>query len=253
MFLKKEGKMSKGALVAIIIIACVAVLAIIGGIGFTVFSTANRTKNEVELTNEIISMYNSQKIDSNIKTSGKFATVEKGIKDYYTEYTSTFNDLKSLYSQNLLKDSLSESNITSDGPEFTKTRENVTKIKDLEQTTIKKAEDMSSDEYLENKAKELNLNNYYSNLFVKTIKENLKIQDDTNKIKEVVSAYDNWLDSITKVLDILTNNKSSWKISNSKIVFTSSPILIQYNTAVTGVTTAQISLKTKLLNISLGK
>ena len=163
--MKKYGKVSKGVLITIIIIA---ILIIFAGAVFGIFTVdkMNKEKQEKILSDEVISMYTSQKVNTEIKTTGKFAKLESAIKTYYTEYVNTSKNLIDIYSQNLLNNSLTANNISSDGPEFKNTKANINKIKDIETSTINKYNELISDEYINNKAKELNLNDYYTNLFI---------------------------------------------------------------------------------------
>ena len=128
--MKKYGKVSKGVLITIIIIA---ILFIFAGTIFGIFTVdkMNKEKQEKILSDEFISMYTSQKVDTEIKTTGKFAKLESAIKTYYTEYVNTSKDLIDIYSQNLLNNSLTADNISNDGPEFKTTKANINKIEEI--------------------------------------------------------------------------------------------------------------------------
>ena len=133
--MKKYGKVTKGALV-IIIIVCILVVGIVAAIGVYSFDKQNKEKQEKILDDVATSMHTSTNFDKEIKTTGNFAKVEKALKEYYIEYINTSSDLVSIYSKNLLGNSLTASNISSDGPEFTKSKENIKNIKAVSYTHL---------------------------------------------------------------------------------------------------------------------
>lgn len=243
--MKKHGKISKGILILIIVICVLAVL-VASAVGVYFFDKQNKINQEKILDDVANSMYTSSNFDSETKTTGKFAIVENALKEYYTEYLNTSNDLVSIYSKNLLANSLTASNIASDGPEFTKTKENINKIKETETSTLAKYDELISDEYISSKASELNLSEYYSNLFIDKINQNLKVKEDVNTLKEIVSEYDKWLDDINNVFAFLNTNKDNWKISGNNVMFTNVKLVSQYNSLI-----SDLSKQESVLNIKL--
>lgn len=246
--MKKYGKVSKGVLITIIIIA---ILIIFAGAVFGIFTVdkMNKEKQEKILSDEVISMYTSQKVNTEIKTTGKFAKLESAIKTYYTEYVNTSKNLIDIYSQNLLNNSLTANNISSDGPEFKNTKANINKIKEIESSTINKYNELISDEYINNKAKELNLNDYYTNLFISEINDTLRVKEDVDKIKTVTEEYDKWIDKIEEILNFLTENKANWKVSGTNLMFTSTTLVTNYNNLLTSLRTQESILNVKLKSI----
>ena len=224
--MKKHGKISKGILILIIVICVLAVL-VASAVGVYFFDKQNKINQEKILDDVANSMYTSSNFDSETKTTGRFAIVENALKEYYTEYLNTSNDLVSIYSKNLLANSLTASNISSDGPEFTKTKKNINKIKETETSTLAKYDELISDEYISSKASELDLSEYYSNLFIDKINQNLKVKEDVNTLKEIVSEYDKWLDDINNVFAFLNTNKDNWKISGNNVMFTNVKLVSQ--------------------------
>lgn len=247
--MKKYGKVSKGVLITIIIIT---ILIIFAGAVFGIFTVdkMNKEKQEKILSDEVISMYTSQKVNTEIKTTGKFAKLESAIKTYYTEYVNTSKDLIDIYSQNLLNNSLTADNISSDGPEFKNTKANINKIKEIESSTINKYNELISDEYINNKAKELNLNDYYTNLFISEINDSLRVKEDVDKIKTVTEEYDKWMEKIEEILNFLTENKANWKVSGSNLMFTSTTLVTNYNNLLTSLRTQESILNVKLKSIT---
>ena len=237
--MKKYGKISKGILILIIVVCVLAVL-VASAIGVYFFDKQNKINQEKILDDVANSMYTSSNFDSETKTTGKFAIVENALKEYYTEYLNTSNDLVSIYSKNLLANSLTASNISSDGPEFTKSKENINQIKETESSTLAKYDELISD------ASELNLSEYYSNLFIDKINQNLKVKEDIATLKEIVAEYDKWLDDINNVFDFLNTNKDNWKISGNNVMFTNVKLVSEYNSLI-----SDLSKQESVLNIKL--
>lgn len=247
--MKKHGKISKGILILIIVICVLAVLTA-SAVGVYFFDKQNKISQEKILDDVANSMSTSSNFDSETKTTGKFAIVENALKEYYTECLNTSNDLVSIYSKNLLANSLTASNISSDGPEFTKTKENINKIKGTETSTLAKYDELISDEYISSKASELNLSEYYSNLFIDKINQNLKVKEDVNTLKEIVSEYDKWLDDINNVFDFLNTNKANWKISGNNVMFTNVKLVSQYNSLISDLSKQESVLNIKLKSLN---
>lgn len=245
--MKKNGKISTGILVTIIILAFIFVIGIISILGVIAFTKVNRSKQEQTLSDEITSMTTSQKINENLKTTGKYAVIEKALKAYYSECIIERNNLLTLYNGNSINSSLAITNISNDGPEFNKTKENITNIKDTEKTIVSKYEQLCSSDYIAEKASLLELNSYYTNLYITHATDiSQKISDELSKVKAVTSDYDRWLDKINETLDFLTENKDNWQVQSNNIAFTSSLLVIRYNGFVTQIKSIETTLKTNL-------
>ena len=76
--------MKNNKIVKFIIIALVIIIIIVGGYLFI------DDRNQISKINEEIDKINSTaQIDQEIKTTGKYAEVEKGVKEYLTEYQNS--------------------------------------------------------------------------------------------------------------------------------------------------------------------
>lgn len=247
MSLKKKGRFSK--ITVLISLICIILIIFAGIYIYFRITSSMKIKYEKLLSDEVYSMYTTKSVEGTIKSKGDFSIVEQGIKQYYSEYLNNIKELKNVYSENSLNNCLSATNIKKDGPEFVATSEIIEKIKNQESITIKNIETLSSDDYINNKAKELNLNEYYTNLFISQIKENLLIEDSINNVRDIITGYNNWLDSIEKILCLLKDNKLSWKVNDDKIVFNSTTLLNQYNTGISNIQTVETTLRKSLNNL----
>lgn len=234
----ESNKKSGISKIVIILILVIAALVIVGGIIF-VTNRATNSKQENTLNEEIQNIVSTKTVNEEIKTKGKYAKVEKALKDYLKEYLDNANELNNLYKDALLKDSLTAENFKNDGPEFAKTKENIQKVKDTEQKIKTRLEEMVSENYINSKANELNLGKHYTDIYINT----LKLQDDVETLNKLIEKYDNCVTSIEEVLTFLTENKDNWAIKDNKVMFYKVNLLTKYNSLVTKVNTAQTQLK----------
>ncbi len=244
--MKNYGKASNKLLISIIVLISIVVIVIIGIFGIRYYETSYKQKQEKILGDTVISMYNSKSIDNETKTTGNFAKIEEAVKQYYENFRNTNKELSDIYSQNLLYNSLSSTNIAADGPDFNKTRENIKKIRDTQNSTNTKYSNLSSDEYITAQANELNLDKYYTDLFIFQVNNNLKVKEDADNIKQITGLYDNWLTEFENILNFLTENKANWKINGSNILFTSNNLVTKYNELLANLKSKESLLSEKM-------
>lgn len=236
----------KKILIIVIVLLSIFVILIAGLIGGLMYSKKNKEKQQALLSSEIISINQTKKIDGNIKTKGKYAKVERAIKEYYIDYINSSMELINTYNEGILTNALTASNLSSDGPEFVTTKANITKIKNIEQTTKLKFASITSDEYIESKARELELNDYYTNLFLDYLKNKITIKEDITKFEDVIENYDKWMDKIEEIINFLSENKDNWKINENKLEFNSNLLLIKYNSLIINLKSQETTLNIKL-------
>lgn len=236
----------KKVLIIVIVLLSIFVILIAGLIGGLMYSKKNKEKQETLLSSEIISINQTKKIDGSIKTNGKYAKVERAIKEYYIDYITSSMDLINTYNEGNLTSALTASNLSSDGPEFVTTKANITKIKDIEQTTKSKFVSITSDEYIDDKARELELNDYYTNLYLDYLKNKITIKEDITKFEDVIENYDKWMDKIEEIINFLSENKDNWKINENKLEFNSNLLLITYNSLIINLKSQETTLNIKL-------
>lgn len=225
----------------------IVVIAVI--VGLMLYIKNNNKKQEEKLTNEINLMYNSKQVDTTAKTKGDFKSIELSLKSYYSKYLNTKSSLLQIYAENPLSTALNLSNITNDGPDFKSTKERIKNIKDAENETIKKYEEIISDEYIKTESEKENLSSWYSKLYISLIYNNLKIKEDFENLKQTIKEYDTWLDNIDSVLNFLSKNNDKWSIKDSNIVFKSNELVNEYNELVNKVNSNKDILKEKLDSI----
>lgn len=239
--------MKKNKNKVIYVSALIVVIAVI--VGLMLYIKNDNKKQEEKLTNEINLMYNSKQVDTTAKTKGDFKSIELSLKSYYSKYLNTKSSLLQIYAENPLSTALNLSNITNDGPDFKSTKERIKNIKDAENETIKKYEEIISDEYIKTESEKENLSSWYSKLYISLIYNNLKVKEDFENLKQTIKEYDTWLDNIDSVLNFLSKNNDKWSIKDSNIVFKSNELVNEYNELVNKVNSNKDILKEKLDSI----
>lgn len=234
---KENKKGKKGLIIAIIIIIIIAVIIAVGGFLFYHRQQINILTEEVnkitsiEILDENEEINKDAQIDMEIKTSGNYAVVEKTLKDYLNEVIVLSKEAENVYDQKALEDMFSAENIQTDGPEFKKSKATVQEMKQKSNEYLEKLADICNEEKLLAAIDDKNVSDYYKELYKKLatdteasekLKETVEDIDDTKQ--KVASTFD-WL---SKVLNFLSDNKSSWTVEDGQISFLSQTKLNEY-------------------------
>ena len=202
-------------------------------IGFLVIRDAtmlNDLKKEAKQISKLD--VTKDRFNSNIKTRGTYAVVEKAIKNYLDDYAVLLQEVLEVTQDEKLTKVLSNDNYKSDGPEFTKSLEYLTKTKEKVDkninTLLKNSEDDTIKKYINDKTND----KYYRDLYVELIltkdrKENFKAVKElleTNKPK-----IENVFNTSIEILNFLKTNKDSWVLENGEIKFATRDLYNQYN------------------------
>lgn len=233
-------KNKKGTKVIISIGIVIVLLAIIAIIGLIIYD--NMQYNVV--AQEIAKINSEKVVDMEIKSKGKYETLEKSIKEYANEYYSNINSLKELYTLDELKSMLSIDNISKDGPNFDTTKTVISNFVTKQNEIKAKLSEMTSDEYLNNKVNEYSLDEKNAKIYIST----LNLKDDSTKIINVIDAYNKYIIDIEKVLNFLKDNQSNWSVKDGKIMFKKADLLDNYNSLITKQKDTQTELKNVLSN-----
>jgi hypothetical protein len=226
----KKGK--KG-----IIITCVIVLILLIGMGIIGAMIGIETSQRVLLAEEVtrLSKMNllTQTIDvEDIKTTGKYAKIEKTMKTYLNQFAESAQKLMELIEDEKLMNMLSAKNYEEDGPEFTKTTAFITEMKDKISNTANEAtyylQENAVNEYakkqgLTEKEEEL----YLSLMFDEETKKDL--QEVKTQMETQIQNLQDQLTTVQEIIDFLKQNKGKWEIQNNTILFHNYTLLNQYN------------------------
>lgn len=219
----KNNKIIKFAIIVIVII-----IVLLGGYFFI------NDRNQISKINKEIDKINSTaEIDQEIKATGKYGEVEKGVKEYLINYQNTIKELNDMYDTDEYKNLLTTSNYEADKPEFNSSLELINKIREKQESTTNKITEMVKQESIEKKADELGLQGKYKTTFVDII----KVQDEANEIVKNIEEDKQIINKIEEIINILKNNPTKWVIKGSQVQFYDQELLTQYNSITTELNT----------------
>lgn len=220
--------MKNNKVLKFIIIAIVVIVVLVGGYFFI------DERTQISKINEEINKINeTSQVDSEIKSTGKYAEVEKGVKDYLTEYKNSVQELNDLYETDQYKNLLTTTNYEADKPEFTASLELINKVKTTQENTKTKITEMVKEENISKKADELGLQGKYKKTFIDII----KIQDEAKTIASGIEEDSKIVNKLEELINILKNNPSKWVIKGSQVQFYDQELLNQYNSITTELNT----------------
>lgn len=223
----KNKKMLIGIIIAVVIIA------IAGGI--VVYTMQNNAKQLETLNEEAKKLSEMDLLKGNInmeiKTTGKYAIVEKTMKEYLNDTKATMNELIELCNNSDLDNILSSDNVSKDAPDFVETKQKLSTFKTQINEYIEKCDKLLSKENIENAINDKGVNDYYKKLY-----KDLMLDEETSngleetrkELKESAEEVNKVIDGLEKVINFLVENKTEWKVSDGKIQFTNLTKLKEY-------------------------
>ena len=232
-----EEKQAKNKKVVIVIVALVVVLAvaILVGIGAVISDVAQKQI----LSQEIENINQTSKVDTEIKTSGKYAEVEKVLKDYVIEYQSIAKEMQNQYQNEKFTTILSADNYQNDGPDFVESKKLIADTRAKGEEVKTRLAEMVSNEYKQKRADDNGLTGKYKDLFV----DSIQFEQELKQVDSTIDSVNNYLAKIEDVFNYLTENKNSWKVNGGKVEFNEMSQVTKYNSLLTLVNIAAQKLK----------
>lgn len=222
----------KKKLLIIIVILAIIILGLIAYFVVSDFMQEDKLKTEL---NELSQLSNAENIDidkinqklDTIVTKDDYAIVERAFKDYLSDSFENSLEIASILNDERITESLTPENYKNDGPEFTSTKEYLTKTIEQLEYCKNKYNEFFTDEKAMSYINDKNLDEYYVNLYKEEIVGDLSNTDKTveNSIDEVISM----LDKSEKIIDFLIENKDSWEIENDNIIFDDTDLSREYD------------------------
>lgn len=231
-----EEKKSKNKKVIVIVAIVIAIIAVVGVVGF-IF--VNDFAQRAIIGSEMEKINTSGEIDEEIKSSGKYADVEKALKDYVVEYQGIAVSIAKQYENEKLTNILSADNYKNDGPEFTESKKLIEDVKKQGEEAKTKLAEMVTDEYKDKRADEVGLTGKYKDLF----KTSIQLESELSDVNKTIDNVNNYLSKIDDVFNFLKENKSNWEVKNNRVEFKSMSQVTKYNSLITMVNTAAARLK----------
>lgn len=231
----EENKSKSKKVIVIIAIVGVLILLVVGGLGLVI----NETAQKAIISAEMESINSTGEINSEIKSKGKYAEVEKALKDYLTEYKNIAVEVANEYQNESLTTILSAQNFKDDGPNFENSKKLINDVKQKGEEAKTKLAEMTKQEYKDKRAEDNGLTGKYKDLF----NDSVKLEQDVESVGKTVESVNNYLDKINEVFDFLKETEGRWVIEDNSIKFRDVSNLTKYNSLLTSVNIAAGQLK----------
>ena len=242
---KKDVKKSKKKVIITVVVIVILILLVVGGF---IFYHGNQTGKLIAEVNKLaeIEMINEdgtlkeEPIDMQIKTNGSYAVVEKTFKNYMNEIVTDTQELVNTLDQEKIMNLVSIDNMKEDGPDFTKSKEEITTMKNAISSYVTKMETLANEENLLSKIDDKDVGEYYKELYRQlAIDEesgaNLKDAIDELKTNEEVAVQA--LNDLESIFNFLSDNKDEWQIEEEQIVFTTQSAYNEYTSLMSSLET----------------
>ena len=233
---KEAKKKSKKKIIITIILVLVVVFLLIGGFIFyhgnqlgTLIAEVNKIA-EIEIADESGNLIENP-LDTEIKTKGSYAVIEKTFKDYMSEVVTSTQNLLKTFNGDKMSNFLTIENIKEDGPDFINTKQEISVMKQTLEDFDNVVSEYFDEEKLLAKIDDKDISDYYKELYKKLavdeesskqLKENMEKIEDSEKILEDSLVY------LEKIINYLSDNKDYWKVIDDQIIFTSQDKLNEY-------------------------
>lgn len=231
-----EKKKSKKKIIITIILIVVILFLLIAGFIFyhgnqlgTLIAEVNKIA-EIQMTDESGNLIENP-LDTEIKTKGSYAVIEKTFKDYMSEVVTSTQNLIKAFNGDKMANFLTIENIKEDGPDFTNTKQEISTMRQALNDFNATVDEYFDEEKLLAKIDDKDISDYYKELYKrlavdeessKQLKENMEKIEDSEKILEDSLGY------LEKIINYLSDNKDYWQIINDQIIFTSQDKLNEY-------------------------
>lgn len=242
---KKMSKKTKGIIIAVILI----VLAIAVGVAVLIGYHAGQLALLEQETNQVLeTIYQAQEkgiddtttINMEIKTTGGYAVIEEEFKSYMNQMLAVAKNINNLYNEETITQMVSIENLKSDGPEFTKTQEQIETMKTKTQEYFDEYIALSNLDKIMGAIDEKPISGYYKTLYRGFTTENKQEQAELDQLaKELESSKTEViesLDGLKQIFTFLSDNKSAWKIEGEQILFYNQSKLNEYRNMINKLT-----------------
>lgn len=214
------------------LVFCFCVFDIFLLIGFlvirnsTMLNTLKKEEKELLKINIIDGDYQRK-----IQSRGKYAIVEKSIKDYLDDYATSLQYVLDMMDNSSLTSILSYDNYSKDGPEF---KESLPFLKKSREEFNKKVDELSlkaDKENIKSFISKKTSDSYYVNLYNEFMLSSdvISLFDDNKELIESTKTKVNHVFDISEeILNFLITNKDSWKVEDGQIKFLTQELYNQY-------------------------
>ncbi len=246
---EKEKVAKKGSKKIVLIIIAIIVLIFLLAAGF-IFYHGNQTGKlisevnkiaEMQMMNEDGSMVENP-IDMEIKTTGSYAVIEKTFKDYVSEVVNSTKDLAEALDEEKIMNLVSIENMQQDGPDFTKSKQEVENMKQAIEEYITKFQEYANEDNLLSKIDDKDVSDYYKELYkTLAVDEDMEtsLEDTVQQLNTAGEEAKQALDDLNSIFNFLSENKDDWQIEDGQIVFNTESSYEEYNSLMSSLETMQ--------------
>lgn len=169
--------------------------------------------------------------NTKIKTSGKYAIVEKSIKEYLSSYAIGVQEVSRIVTDEELKGILSYENYQNDGPNFEKSltylSDSKTNFNNKIDVLLDSLNEKNMKKYINSKTDD----KYYRSLYVRLITSDeitASLYPTRDILMKAKVNVNNIYDTSTDVLNFLKAYQGSWYLENGEIKFKSEDLYNHY-------------------------
>lgn len=225
----KKKSVKRNVIIGVVFVF-VLILTLFGYFLYTDLKQEDILREEVStLTKKDIT---KDRYDSNIKTRGDYAVVEKAIKSYLDEYATTCQSVLKIMENKKLINMLSAENYQKDGPDFNTSKKYLSDTKTELNKDLDRLTAMTSSEEIMKNIEDKHLDTYYNDLYKELMLNGIAEKDFESAkgyLETASKRVNNLLNVEEAVINLLITNKGKWKIQDDKIVFDEVNTLNQYN------------------------
>lgn len=190
------------------------------------FSEIDQLMNEENSDQETL----NKKLNT-LVSSGDYAEIEQAFKNYLKDGLELTNRITTHLSDEKITTVLTAETYKTDGPEFVKTKEYLTTMKNnLEQDKKDYQEFFTEDKamsYLN--SDEINLDSYYIDYYRDVFVGDLESQANDKTVENSIDEIINILNTYESVLTFLQTNQGNWTVEGETILFSNDELTNQYN------------------------
>lgn len=233
---KEAKKKSKKKIIITIILVLVVVFLLIAGFIFyhgnqlgTLIAEVNKIA-EIEIADESGSLIENP-LDTEIKTKGSYAVIEKTFKDYMGEVVASTQNLLKTFNGDKMANFLTIENIKEDGPDFINTKQEISVMKQTLEDFDNVVSEYFDEEKLLAKIDDKDISDYYKELYKKLAvdeESSKQLKENMEKIEESEEILEDSIEYLEKIINYLSDNKNYWQIIDDQIIFTSQEKLNEY-------------------------
>ena len=217
-YIKKMNPRKRNILVILFIVIDMAIVILF--LSFRDAASLNKFRNEMDRMASI--NLSTGNYNRSIKSSGRYASVEKCIKDYLVKYTDGVEEVLGIINDPQLMGLLSYDNYSKDGPNF---EQSIKYLNDTSDKYNKKIDELLSlldEESIMNNIYSVTESPYYVSLYEKFMFRD-EMVDQFNENKELLNnskvKVNKILGTSLDVLNFLILYKDSWVVEDGEIKF----------------------------------